>query len=986
MHFNPYIYEKTAAADIKSPQIPSILSEQYGQQGEDVILLGMLKALARQGILDTSLDWRCVEIGGNHAFGGSTTYLVESQLRVLSVIVEANPDLISDLQKARPYAQLVNVAITPDARMDKVALYCANHNELSSLHRDFVEQWHGGEVGVSAVLEVPAMTPQSLFEAHVPNPDQLLFLSIDIEGADLCVAKAIDFSQWRPWFVQLEPSEHYNAGESDSMVTFMAEKGYRLTAETSVNLLFTDKRILKKLLESDTGFVPLKTSPDYGIESSLTNESAGMSQAQPQIVKSSEKSVTSGLMSCLDLAEILADWTLDEALIDQVMQGLDHDDVVSLDIFDTALTRFFNSPIDLFAEVERRLVALLGNEAAGFADARVQAEKDARRLKSPEREDVTLEEIYKCLVVYFASSKKVELAKEIELSVEEEELYAVPDILELTRRLFQGGYKYIFVSDMYLSSEFLSKCLSQAGYQHWDMLLVSSEVGRTKATGGIWSEVAKYYPLRKLVHVGDDKHSDVVQPRLHDIRSFEYYRARSERRLSKELTPAVLPFSLLHRTQELKSRKNLCTQQDKADKWYRLGRSMGTVVVGSFVKWLAERAQKQQIERLYFCARDGYLMQQAWEAAGFSDILSIEPRYVYISRATLNLSAAVVDSNFDELSSSLLTFLSSSLGDVTVKVALARAGLDTVPEILSDLSGHFGSLNIKLDSSEKIQAFEAGLQRHAGAVYEKLSQRYAESIAYLRQEGLLDDSRKAMVDMGWHATMQRSLSGLRAKEGQNRTNFMGFYYGLWPNANRNLYKAGVSEACFAQPFLPAEQQPEVHQAVAVLEELHGTRHGTTISYKKKNGGWEPIFMPNALEEEQHDTMTRWFQQGTVDGIRELFANGGEKLGLLSDNLSPQAGIAALGQVFLSPSTDELNLLSQIGHCPTFDHAEHQPLLTYEVPVNINKMRQQLYKSDWAAGQILYWWPHANENQKQSLRELLHTDFAHLGSILLQRLA
>ena len=52
----------------------------------------------------------------------------------------------------------------------------------------------------------------------------------------------------------------------------------------------------------------------------------------------------------------LKNWQIDEAFIAQALAQAEKVDIVSFDIFDTALTRLLNSPIDVFAEVERRLL------------------------------------------------------------------------------------------------------------------------------------------------------------------------------------------------------------------------------------------------------------------------------------------------------------------------------------------------------------------------------------------------------------------------------------------------------------------------------------------------------------------------------------------------------------------------------------------------------------------------------------------------------
>ena len=119
------------------------------------------------------------------------------------------------------------------------------------MHKEFIEIWHGGQVGIKNSVQVAAMRPNQLFENHIPTDKNILLLSIDVEGKDLDIAKDIDFSRWRPLFVQLEPSEHFASGEGNRMTAFMQQQGYALISCTNVNLIYIDQAILPKLIGSN---------------------------------------------------------------------------------------------------------------------------------------------------------------------------------------------------------------------------------------------------------------------------------------------------------------------------------------------------------------------------------------------------------------------------------------------------------------------------------------------------------------------------------------------------------------------------------------------------------------------------------------------------------------------------------------------------------------------------------------------------------------
>lgn len=240
---NPFVYEQTYKADIRSSAIPALLQEHYAQCAEDLILIALYQALVEKGHVPDAMGGYCLEIGANHGFSGNNTVLFEKYFGSQCILVEANPDLLDDLRKSRPQSTVIHAAVV-DTQVDHVDLSICNHHEISSLNRDFVERWHDGSVGLRDLISVPAVRINEILEEYIPENQRINYLSIDVEGYDLRIVKDIDFSRWRPIFVQMEPSEHYTPGESQNMRFYMETQGYALVAKTNVNLLFLDKVLL----------------------------------------------------------------------------------------------------------------------------------------------------------------------------------------------------------------------------------------------------------------------------------------------------------------------------------------------------------------------------------------------------------------------------------------------------------------------------------------------------------------------------------------------------------------------------------------------------------------------------------------------------------------------------------------------------------------------------------------------------------------------
>jgi hypothetical protein len=240
MPLNDFVYEACMSSDISFPDIPVRAVEHYAQCGEDIIVSSLIYAIASRYNVNPR-DKLYMEIGGNHPYATSATYLLSKNFAMKGVIVEANEKLLDGLKRGRPNDMVVFGAVQ-DKDIDKVLFSVSNLSELSSVDRSFVMNWAGGNVGEASYKEVPALRIMNLFKNYVKGED-IIYLSIDVEGMDLVLLKDMDFKTYRPWVVQAEPSDHHIPGNSAAIFAYMSEQGYKLTARTAVNLIFTDAKL-----------------------------------------------------------------------------------------------------------------------------------------------------------------------------------------------------------------------------------------------------------------------------------------------------------------------------------------------------------------------------------------------------------------------------------------------------------------------------------------------------------------------------------------------------------------------------------------------------------------------------------------------------------------------------------------------------------------------------------------------------------------------
>ena len=238
------VFIDAAVAELQLPPAPkaaSCIEETYAQYGEDRIVLALLRALVcdRGG---RSFQSACyVEIGGNHPIRNSNTWLLY-KAGCRGLLVEPNPELAALLAHVRSRDTVISAAVVPDHR-ERVILHLGRYDELSSLRADHIESFgaFGGLGGIERSIHVPALNINAILQRI---PAQVDYLSVDVEGLDVDLLAALDFSRFRPTIIQAEPSEHFLRGNTQRMINLMHGNKYVLLARTEGNCIFFDTRCL----------------------------------------------------------------------------------------------------------------------------------------------------------------------------------------------------------------------------------------------------------------------------------------------------------------------------------------------------------------------------------------------------------------------------------------------------------------------------------------------------------------------------------------------------------------------------------------------------------------------------------------------------------------------------------------------------------------------------------------------------------------------
>ena len=308
-------------------------------------------------------------------------------------------------------------------------------------------------------------------------------------------------------------------------------------------------------------------------------------------------------------------------------------ELYSFDVFDTLVSRECNLPEELFSVVEKKLrekyCADYFNDDIyyGFSDIRKMAERIVAN--SYDKQNVisdryTLEDIYDQLAeIQNISLDKARELEKLELETEYELSQPMIDNICLCEQLILNGKRVVLISDMYLSSAQIRKLLSKHSNLLVEIpLFVSCECGAQKATGKLFYEVKNElsadYSLWK--HYGDNYYSDYLIPRAFGINAVHI----EKKGLSYDTNGSL---NRIKNSIEFEVNNIEITDTSK-----RVGYIYGGKILVPYVLWCIKVAQNNDVEDIYFIARDGYVLKEIADIIIGDTGKNIKTHYLYGSR------------------------------------------------------------------------------------------------------------------------------------------------------------------------------------------------------------------------------------------------------------------------------------------------------------------------------------------------------------------
>lgn len=257
-------------------------------------------------------------------------------------------------------------------------------------------------------------------------------------------------------------------------------------------------------------------------------------------------------------------------------------------------------------------------------------------------------------------------------------------------------------------------------------------------------------------------------------------------------------------------------------------------VLCSYVAWVIQEALRSRKKRLYFMARDGYLMYRTALSVCKALDIELECRYVYCSRYAFRSAEYRLIGDKKVADYICLQGIDISFARMMERAGLTRGqGVEVGKKIGIlpqdyDVPMTYQTIEQLKDKLVRCELFMNFVRLHS-------SEQYPEVCGYLESVGFTEDIPYAIVDSGWIGSLQKSLETILKSMGVNRR-LEGYYFGLY-----QIPQGMQTENYHAWYFSAnGNLRRKAYFNNNLFECIYSAPHGMTISYK----GTEPVFYEN----------------------------------------------------------------------------------------------------------------------------------------------
>lgn len=585
-------------------------------------------------------------------------------------------------------------------------------------------------------------------------------------------------------------------------------------------------------------------------------------------------------------------------------------DCISFDVFDTLVKRNVSDPTDVFALVERYAKLHNIDCPKDFVQQRILADVRANQKKNG---FANLTDIYAEINV----KNKIELQK-IEIQMELSTCFPNKKYVDLFNSII-GRRTVVLISDMYLSSQIITKILEKCGIKGYKKLYVSNEINKNKYSGELYKYVANKLGIKynRMIHIGDNFKSDFLRPRLLGMKS---YLVMNKKENSSGLSENVINNSI-----------SIC--KESLNKYEAMGcATFGPLLLG-FSKWLDKSFTSDKIKTAYFLSRDGLIILKAYRELYPN---KIKTQYLYGSRRAYTTPLIWKYNKFEDITK-IITFQKR----LTVRQFVSRLGINP-DKIANEINKEGLNLdkvyeNGTLFDDSKVEKLYYDL---APSIIKNSKWEFENLDKYFKQLKLED--KIALVDIGYHGTMQNSFNILMNEMNISATT-KGYYVGL--DSKSSFLNIG---AITADGYIFRKDNDKyrktIESFIPIFEAFFLAQHGSVQYFKEDNGIVKPVLGKYEYDDKNGMIINeKEFLYNLTSGALKFIRMFKNSLVLDTIDVSPDAAMKNIVKLGQHPSLKEANLW---GDCRFLDDGVNY---IAKPSKKIKRMKQEFMLCAWKIG-------------------------------------
>lgn len=495
---------------------------------------------------------------------------------------------------------------------------------------------------------------------------------------------------------------------------------------------------------------------------------------------------------------------------DKLLERIGKHEIISFDVFDTLIVRKCMLPVDVFDMVERELKKK-GVKAGGFSLIRREAE--VRIAGSYPK----LQEIYEVIRQEMGwSVETCEMACELEMKIEKVMCVPRKAMCAIYHKAIKMGKRVILISDMYLAGDEMKALLEQCGIFGYERLFISCEEKAEKKDGKLYEKI-RQAGYEGVLHIGDNEKADgemAVKGNADAYTIMSPYEMLVQSSLSKILAYAdsLEKRLLVGRMQVKLFNDPFCLGKEKGlavvEQPHIIGYVFLAPIVSCFLFYLADEVKRRNLDKILFCARDGFVIWKLYES--LTENRADLPEGVYFKTSRRAITVPSIQTEED-----IRLILQKPYNTTMGNLLLNRFGIRH-DEWDTDAKG----MAVSTKNNNEVEQY---ILKYKDRIFANAEQEKETYLSYMEKNSILTGRQTGIYDFCSGGTIQHYFKRLTAKE------VRGIYFAT-VNIPNTLYDNAEEISTLFGNIGQYEMKYHLAAHYMYLEAVLTDEHGTLIKY------------------------------------------------------------------------------------------------------------------------------------------------------------